>query len=374
MVFKQIEHIGKKFLVFILGLFLKQEKLTPEEVDLSSIKKILVIRQDDRIGNLILTTPLLSALRKSFPQAHISYLASKTFHTLFYNSSLVDQIFVAKKRQYIFHPLSLVFFIRKIRKQRFDLAFDASDENSFSLNNSFLAYLCGAKYRIGYKKPHSDLFLNLEVPSLPLQRHATEMHLELLRFLVGDFEGSDLKIEVDPENRLSVKKYLKEKGILPDDFLIGINLGGRGKKRLDLDNFTRLADWLIDDFDAKVIFIWGPEEKKIIIRRIRLRRKGLTLKNENKQILSDLFPLPVLVALIKRCNLFISGDTGAMHLSTAVGTPTLALFLDSDPIKFGPRGKNHKIICSSNGKISVETVKKATKEMMESRVSVKEKA
>lgn len=374
MVFKQIEHIGKKFLVFILGLFLKQEKLTPEEVDLSSIKKILVIRQDDRIGNLILTTPLLSALRKSFPQAHISYLASKTFHTLFYNSSLVDQIFVAKKRQYIFHPLSLVFFIRKIRKQRFDLAFDASDENSFSLNNSFLAYLCGAKYRIGYKKPHSDLFLNLEVPSLPLQRHATEMHLELLRFLVGDFEGSDLKIEVDPENRLSVKKYLKEKGILPDDFLIGINLGGRGKKRLDLDNFTRLADWLIDDFDAKVIFIWGPEEKKIIIRRIRLRRKGLTLKNENKQILSDLFPLPVLVALIKRCNLFISGDTGAMHLSAAVGTPTLALFLDSDPVKFGPRGKNHKIICSSNGKISVETVKEATKEMMETRVLVKEKA
>jgi ADP-heptose:LPS heptosyltransferase len=127
-----------------------------------------------------------------------------------------------------------------------------------------------------------------------------------------------------------------------------------------------LADWLTDDFDVKVIFIWGPEEKKIIIRRIRLRRKGVTLKNENKQILSDLFPLPVLAALIERCNLFISGDTGAMHLSTAVGTPTLALFLDSDPIKFGPRGKAHKIICSSNGKISVETVKKATKEMVES--------
>jgi ADP-heptose:LPS heptosyltransferase len=358
MVFKQIEHIGKKILVFILGLFLKQEKLKPEEMDLFSIKKILVIRQDDRIGNLILTTPLLSALRRFFPKAHLSYLASKTFHTLFYNSSLVDQIFVAKKRQYIFHPLSLVFFIRKIRKQGFDLAFDSSDENSFSLNNSFLAYLSGAKYRIGYKKPNSDLFLNLDVPSLPFQRYAAEMHLDLLRFLVGDFGGSDLKIEADPENRLSVKKYLKEKGILPDDFLIGINIGGRGKKRWDLDNFTHLADWLIDDFDAKVIFIWGPEEKKII--------KGMTLKNENKQILSDLFPLPVLAALIERCNLFISGDTGAMHLSAAVRTPTLALFLDSDPIKFGPRGKANKIICSPNGKISVETAKKATKEMVES--------
>jgi heptosyltransferase-3 len=371
MVFKQIEHIGKKILVLVLGFFLKPEKFTSEDVDLSSIEKILVIRQDDRIGNLILTTPLLSALRRFFPKAHISYLASKTFHTLFYNSSLVDQIFVAKKRQYIFYPLSLVFFIRKIRKQRFDLAFDASDENNLSLNNSFLAYLSGAKYRIGYKKPHSGLFLNLEVPSPPpcsepaeaIQRHAADMHLDLLRFLVGDFVTDDLKIEVNSENRVSIKKYLKKKGILPDDFLIGINVGGRGEKRWDLKNFTRLADWLIDDFNAKVIFIWGPEEKKTI--------KGMTLKNEHNRILSDLFPLPVLAALIERCNLFISGDTGAMHLSTAVGTPTLALFLDSDPIKFGPRGKTHKIIYSSNGKISVETVKEAIKEMMESTVLVK---
>jgi heptosyltransferase-2 len=366
MVIKQVEHIGKKSLVFVLGLFLKQKKLKPESVNLSSIKKILVIRQDDRIGNLILTTPLLSALRRFFPKAHMSYLASKTFHTLFFNSSLVDQILVAKKRQYIFHPLSLVFFIRKIRKQRFDLAFDASDENNFSLNNSFLAYLSGARYRIGYKKPNSSLFLNLEVPSSDLKRHAVEMHLDLLRFLVGDFEGNDLKIEVDPENRLAVKKYLKEKDIRSDDCLIGINIGGRGEKRWDLENFTRLANWLIDEVDAKVIFIWGPEEKQIV--------QEMTLKNENKQILADLFPLPVLAALIERCNLFISGDTGAMHLSAAVGTPTLALFLDSDHIKFGPRGKAHKIICSINGKVPVGTAKEEIKDMLESRVPVKEKA
>ncbi|MFQ6002517.1 MAG: glycosyltransferase family 9 protein [Candidatus Zixiibacteriota bacterium] len=366
MVFKQIEHIGKKILVLILGFFLKEEKLTPEDVDLFSIKKILVVRQDDRIGNLILTTPFLSALRRFFPGAHISYLLCKTFHTLFSNSNLVDQIFVAKKRQYIFHPLSLISFIGKIRKQNFDLAFDSSDENIFSFNNSFVAYLSGARYRVGYKKPNSGLFLNLEVPSPLVQRHAAEMHLDLLRFLVGDFEGNDLEVEVNPENRTSVEKYLKKKNIQPDDSLVGINIGARGRKKWDLENFTRLADWIIDNFESKVIFIWGPEEKKMI--------KGITLKNQNKQILSDLFPLPVLAALIERCNLFISGDTGAMHLSAAVGTPTLALFLDSDPSKFGPRGKAHKIVYSSNGKISMETVKKEIKDMMESMVLVKEKA
>lgn len=126
-----------------------------------------------------------------------------------------------------------------------------------------------------------------------------------------------------------------------------------------------MADWIVDNFESKMIFIWGPEEKKMV--------KGITLKNEDKQILSDLFSLPVLVALIERCNLFISGDTGAMHLSAAVRTPTVALFLDSDPAKFGPRGKAHKIIYSSNGKISIDTAKKAIKNMMESTILVKEK-
>ncbi len=364
MVFKQIEHLGKKFLVLILGFFLKQEKLDPEEVDLSRIERILAIRQDDRIGNLILTTPLLSALRRFFPKAQISYLASKTFHTLFHNSSLVDQILVAKKRQYIFHPLSLVSFIRKIRKQRFDLAFDASDENSFSLNNSLLAYLSGARYRIGYQKPNSGLFLNLEVPTPAVRKHAVEMHLGLLQFLVGDFEADDLQIDIHPEDRLSVKEYLDWRGVSTDDFLIGVNMGGRGKKRWNLENFMRLADWAVGNLDSKVIFIWGPEEKKIV--------KGMTLNNEKRQILSDLFPLPVLAALVQRCSLFISVDSGAMHLSAAVRTPTLALFLDSDPAKFAPRGKGHRIICSSNGKISLEAVESAVKDMMASRMSVTE--
>jgi ADP-heptose:LPS heptosyltransferase len=127
-----------------------------------------------------------------------------------------------------------------------------------------------------------------------------------------------------------------------------------------------LANWIVENFESKVIFIWGPEEKRMI--------NGVTPKNENKQILSDLFPLPILATLIERCNLFISVDTGAMHLSAAVRTPTLALFLDSDPNKFGPRGETHRIIYSADGNIPVDTVKKAIKDLMESKTIVKEEA
>ncbi len=354
---KKVEHAGKKFLLSFLKIFLRPIELKMEGVDLKRIRKILVIRQDDRIGNLILTTPLLSALRKFFPQAEVWYLASKTFHALFAKSSLVDKILVAKKRQYIFHPLSLLFFIRRIRKQEFDLAIDASDENNFSLNNSFLVYLSGARIRVGYKKPQSHLFLNVEVTPSPTPKYASEMHLDLLRHLVGDFPSDGLRIEVDPVKQSPVDKYLKEKGVENGDFLVGMHIGGRLKKRWPVQNFQELADWMTESFDAKVIFFWGPKERKAI-QRIKAK--------DGRQIISKLFDLPSLSALIQRCNLFVSPDTGAMHLSVAVGTPTLALFLDSDPLKFGPQGKIHRTLRPTDGTISVTTVKQTFKEMVES--------
>jgi ADP-heptose:LPS heptosyltransferase len=362
MFLKKIEQKGKRLLLWLLGFFLRQEKLKRENVDSGQIKKILVIRQDDRIGNLILTTPLLSALRRFFPRAQIWYLASKTFHTLFSNSKLVDQILVAKKRQYIFHPLSLLLFIRKIRKQKFDLAIDASDENNFSLNNSFLVYLSGAKLRIGYKKPQSSLFLNLEVLPAAERKHASEMHLDLLRHLVGDFQSNGLTIELDEDKSKLVKSFLREKGIDNGDFLVGMHIGGRGSKRWSIQNFQNLADWMVDSLGAKVIFVWGPEERKVV--------QEISARNKN-QIISKLLPLPVLSALIERCNLFVSPDTGAMHLSVAVGTPTLALFLDSDPVKFGPKGQSHRMLQAEEGKISVQRVKEVFREMVKSQSAIR---
>jgi ADP-heptose:LPS heptosyltransferase len=362
MFLKKIEQKGKKLLLWLLGFFLHQEKLKREDVDSGQIKKILVIRQDDRIGNLILTTPLLSALRRSFPRAQIWYLASKTFHTLFSNSNLVDRILVAKKRQYIFHPLSLLLFIRKIRKQKFDLAIDASDENNFSLNNSFLVYLSGAKLRIGYKKPQSNLFLNLEVVPTAERKHASEMHLDLLRHLVGDFQSNGLKIEVTEDKSKLIKSFLREKGIDNGDILVGMHIGGRGSKKWPIENFQNLADWMVDSLGAKVIFVWGPEERKVV--------EEISARNKN-QIISELLPLPILSALIKRCNLFVSPDTGAMHLSVAVGTPTLALFLDSDPIKFGPKGQAHRMLQAEEGKISVQRVKEVFQEMVKSQSAIR---
>ncbi|KPL04624.1 MAG: hypothetical protein AMJ90_00200 [candidate division Zixibacteria bacterium SM23_73_2] len=344
---KYFERKVKRFFFRLAGFFLKSSPKQKEDIDLSKIKKILVVRQDERIGNLILTTPFLWALKDLFPQARIFYLASKTFGELFSNYSVVEGIFAVNKKRYIFWPFSLLKMVNMIREEKFDLCFDLSDENQISANNFLYTALSGAKYRVGYKKEGSENFLNIEAPIKKEPKHAVDMHLELLRFLFGEVPIHQLSVDISVDSEKLVLDYLAGKGVNDKDFLVGINLGGRGKKRWGGQNFFRLADFLVKEFNFKVILIWGPEEKALV--------KDLILGGNI--ILADLFPLPTLAALIRRTDLFISSDSGVMHLSAAVGTPTFAIFLDSDPVKYGPWGEKHKIIVGEEGEVSVERVK-----------------
>ncbi len=347
--YKEIEKKLKSKLPVLLRLFLKKNNERHISIDLFRVKKILMVRQDDRIGNLILTTPFLTALRQFFPYARVSFLVSRKFHKLLYDSSLVDEVLVADKRKFIRNPFKLLSFVLKLRKERFDLAFDLSDENEFSLNNSFITYLSQARYRVGHKKEKSDLFLNIQVPKPEESRHVIDMHLDLLRHLGRNFKTFELNLDVPEKSKNLINEYLESKGISGNDTLVGINLGARGRKRWGLYNFIELAKWLKEELNLKIIFIHGSEERKLI--------RELRKLHQEKFLIADIFPLYLLPALLERCDLLISGDSGVMHLSVSVGTPTLAIFLDSDPVKYGPRGEIHQIVLPVNGEVSVQNIK-----------------
>jgi len=340
---KTLEKKGKSFLIQVLKLLFRN-KPVHGKADLSSIEKILVIRQDDRIGNLVLTTPLLLALRKSFPQARLSFLSSNVSAEVFSGSKLIDELLVLEKKRYIRNPFAFISQIFSLRRKGFDLAFDCSDENHLSFGHGMWIYLSGAKYRVGHKREKSDLFLNIEVPPVKYTRHAIDMHLDLLKFLIPGISDELPFLGVKKEEKEYIRNYLEKMGITNEDSLIGINLGGTGEKRWEIKNFIELGEWIKERENVKVIYIWGPEEKELI--------KNLKIS----EVLPEILPLPELSALLQRCNLFISSDSGIMHLSTAVGTPTLAIFIQSDPVKFGPKGDKDKIISKINGKIELKTI------------------
>jgi ADP-heptose:LPS heptosyltransferase len=355
---KKLEKKGKSFLIGVLKLLLRNSPVQGK-VNLPGIKKILVIRQDDRIGNLILTTPLLLSLRKCFPQAKISFLSSSVSSELFSGSKLMDELLVLQKKRYIRNPFAFISQILSLRRKSFDLAFDCSDENHLSFSHGMWVYLSGAKYRIGHKREKSDLFLNIEVPQVNYTRHAIDMHLDLLRFLVPGVSEEVPFLEVKTQEKEYITNYLKKMGIADDDFLVGVNLGGTGQKRWEIKNFIELGKWLEEKENVKAIYIWGPEERELV--------KSLDVSG----VLSEILPLPKLSALLQRCNLFISSDSGIMHLATAVGTPTLAIFISSDPVKFGPKGNENKIMGKIGGKIELKEVLEEARGMVKELSSMK---
>ena len=348
---KALEKKGKSFLIQGLRLLLRN-KPVQDKVDLSAVKKILVIRQDNRIGNLVLTTPLLLALRKSFPQAKLSFLSSSVSAEVFSGLKLIDELLVLEKKRYIRNPFAFISQIFSLRRKGFDLAFDCSDENHLSFGHGMWIYLSRAKYRVGHKREKSDLFLNIEVPPANHTRHAIEMHLDLLRFLIPGISDELPFLGAKKEEKEYIRNYLEKMGITDEDFLVGINLGGTGEKRWEIRNFIELGNWLRERENVKLIYIWGPEEKELV--------KNLKIS----EVLPEILPLPKLSALLQRCNLFISSDSGIMHLATSVGTPTLAIFIHSDPQKFGPRGKGDRVISALDGKLEIEEVLKEAEKMI----------
>jgi ADP-heptose:LPS heptosyltransferase len=348
---KNVEKWGKTLLIQLVGIFVKKERLAKQNIDLARVRKILLVRQDKRLGNLVLTLPLVFAIRRTFPQIHITYLADEKFASVLEMCPEIDEVFVLKKIQ-LWNPFKLLSINRKIKKSNFDLALDLSDENNFSFRNAFLTYISRAPIRLGYQKAQNIGFLNLEVPIIYKERHVVERHLDLWRFLAENVPTPEFIFEIDSQIGNWAEDFLAKRNVAGNELLIGIHIGGRGGKRWGVENFAKVINWLTKE-DYKVIIFWGREEKKMLphLRRI----------SNDKIIISDLLTLPKLAAVIKRCSLFISSDTGPMHLAVALKVSTLAIFIDSDAKKYGPEGDLHRIL---SGDVAADIVKSKLKEML----------
>ena len=342
-----MEKSGKNLLSRLVSFFIKKEKLEKEKVDFSKVKRILLVRQDKRLGNLILTLPVVSAIRKKFPQSQIGYLADRCYSEILQMSPDLNEVIVIRK-----NLLGFWSDVKKIRRANFDLTVDLSDENNFSLSNAWLTYLSQAPIRAGYEKTQNKGFLNLEVPIIHKERHVVERHLDLWRFLAGEVSTPEFNLKIDSQNQSWAENYLTSKKVSQNDFLMGIHIGGRGKKRWEIENFAEIINWLTKE-KYKIIIFWGKEEEKLL--------SALRRKSNDKIIISDLLTMQKLAAVIRRCNLFISSDTGPMHLAVALKVPTLAIFTDSDVKKYGPKGELHRIV---SDEISLEKVKVSLKEML----------
>ena len=202
-------------------------------------------------------------------------------------------------------------------------------------------YLSGIPVRVGYQGRGRSFLLTHEIPreGEVLRLHRVHYYQRLVEVL-GQAEGSfSPRVLLREEDRKWAEQRLRDLGFMDGRLLVGINPGATYglAKCWSPDRFAELGKRLVEKSKASVL-LFGKEEEGPIAKEIvrHLGSKGADLTGQTR--------LLQLAALLERCRLLVTNDTGTMHLSAAVGTPVVALFGSTDPVTTGPWGEGHLVI------------------------------
>lgn len=291
----------------------------------------ILIRGVNWIGDAVMTMPAVRALRKAYPDSRISLLVRPSVAPVFEKNQDIDEIILYEDRfKGIFGRLKLAY---ALRKKGFSKAF--LFQNAFDA--ALISFLAGIRERIGYNRDGRKFLLTNPLPFNNDDRklHHIDYYLNLLKASGIPADYSDPWIYLSIEERLSARTALSRL----KRPILGINPGaayGSAKRWLP-ERFAEVADWFIKETGGSSVIFGGRNEEHIayeIDKRIP----------ENKLLLAGETSLRELISLISECDVFLTNDSGPMHVAYAVGTPMAAIFGSTDPGLTGPAGNNNMVI------------------------------
>lgn len=293
--------------------------------------RILIIRTD-RIGDVVLSTPAITATRKAYPDAYIAVMVSSQAKDIVKGNPYINEVIVYDKKG-VFHALR---FANWLREKKFDLALILHSTNRVNL----IAFLAKIPKRVGYARGKMDFLLTdkLEYKKRLAEKHEAEYSLDVLRSMGIDAETSPLVVPVNKEN----EKHIDELGLKKDGKFVVIHPGASHISKIwPAEKFAKAADILIERFGAQVILISGPQQVNIG-DKVRSLMKNKPIFLCGKTSIGDL------AALFKRSSLFISNDSGPVHIACAIGTPVISIFSRNErglsPKRWGPLGTKTAVL------------------------------
>jgi heptosyltransferase-2 len=293
-----------------------------------NVKRIL-IRSVNWLGDAVMTTPAIGLIRQHFPQAEITVLANPLVGALFSHHEWIDRVLSfdrTGRHKGLFGRLRLA---EEVRDKAFDLAIILP--NSF--DSALIPWLARIPVRLGKSGDGRTLLLT---DSYHPERqkpvsHEVDCYVELVRHfgISGPKELPKLFTTAD-EDRDAAGRLLQQ-NITAADFVIGVNPGATygSAKRWYPDRFAEVARRLSHAWNAKIVVFGGPDET-LISEEIEHSLAGNCCNLAGKTAVRDL------MALIKRCNFFITNDSGPMHLAAAFGVPLVAIFGSTDHATTSP--------------------------------------
>ena len=344
-----IEKKAKQMLWNLVGACAGKAPNPPDlPLDFTGIQTVLVIRPD-RLGDVVLSTPVYETLKKAFPHLHISVLAASAQAELLADNPNISQVFVFNPKQ----PLNV---FRQLRDEQFDLALTLNKK--FSATATFFALCSGAKIRVGYDHPENAWAHNIRVPLEGPPRHESENNLDLLRALGIEEIQSQPRLYFNSAETRKIADLMQQYRPTREQPVVMVKSGTRiAKWGWRWEKFQTVIERLLELDKAQVWLVNGPgEEAELQTAIANMQRKPQLL---------PLLTAKELALLMQECDVLLCNHTGIMHLASAVDKPVCVIFKHGEIKRWGPLNSGSVVLEErDDDSLSPDTVLNTLLEML----------
>ncbi len=286
----------------------------------------VIIRVPNWIGDAVLTLPAVESIKANFPQARLSIAAKNWVKDLFTSTGLAEEVISLPDANDVKTQWAAA---QDLKTRSFDLGLLLT--NSFG--SAFLFYLARIPKRWGYGTDGRAVLLTKSVPMKrsDVARHQVFYYLDLLQSLGLKTVPPKLKLAASPSESQAARDRLASLGLDPQKALVIICPGASygSAKRWPASSFARLASLLQKKKEAEIAVVGSAKEKEIA-------ESVSSLMEKKPAVVAGETTLAELLGLISLASLFVSNDTGPMHMANALGVPVVAIFGPTDPAVTGP--------------------------------------
>ncbi len=313
--------------------------------ELNSPKKFLIVRQHNQLGDLLSGVSIFRAIKETYPECVITLIVSPFNYPGIVKNKFIDRVFIYNNKK-IYNPFYFLKMMRFLR-EGYDVTI-VPVVVSISFTSNLIARLAKSKIRIGCssldgKINMSSFFFDRRV-ELDWRKHpdsnVSERSLDIVRPFGINTHNFKSEISFDKSDVEAADSFLREIKTSKNDLIIGLHVGaGKVPNRWSLLKFTKLIEQLHQLYSAK-FYLTGSTADFDAINYIRNKSEipiGVFL---NKKI-------PMVAALIEKSDLFISNDTGIMHVAGTTNTSQVSIFGPTNPFNWAPIGENKLFIKKS---------------------------
>jgi heptosyltransferase-2 len=313
---------------------------------------------------VVLTTPAIKALREAYPKSKISILVTPVTRDLVDGNICLDEVLVDDRAGEHSGLRGFLKLVGSLRRKKFDSALIFHTKKRTNL----ACFLSGIPVRIGYKNTKFGFLLNRPIKDMRHQgkRHEAQYCLDVLKEMGVTSEVLEIDLPVKEEALRWADRFFSGQNIAPTDRLIALHPGASDPaKQWPENRFADLMDRLIDAYSAKIIIIGASNATRIAGAITRLA-KGKAMDLTGKTTVGQL------MALLMRCDLLVSNDSGPVHVAVGVDTPVVSIFTRNqpgiNPERWGPLGDQARVVSvlpSQNSGISFKKAHKPDTEYLE---------